>query len=266
MLHIKLDQWSSFYLIKWRMQRIMKTFKTILLITSFFISSLGWSQNKELIYDKDFSELPLEILESRYWSSNYTSDNYEIKMQGSQILVDKKKYLRPKKVNVSLVENKFGGILGVDSGEWMGGLYDISGYGVPRLIEKMNVRFLRKLDDSKVSFFDANVSKSKFKIYDRDPELSINEGNKFQEVATLDDIPMYIFHDENDNLYVFGAKNLYKLVDKSFNPILKNGLWQNIEPYNVVHKSINSILVGVKGGIVEINSQNGEFHLFVEKK
>gem|GEM_PF-4284007 len=87
------------------------------MITLFLISNIGWSQNKELVYDKDFSELPLEILEPRYWFSNYTSDNYEIKIQGSQILVEKKKYLRPKKVNVSLVENKFGGILGVDSGE-----------------------------------------------------------------------------------------------------------------------------------------------------
>ncbi|GEM_PF-4278361 len=148
----------------------------------------------------------------------------------------------------------------------MGGLYDISGYGVPRLIEKMNVRFLKKLDDSKVSFFEVNVSKSKFKIYDRDPEVSFNDGNKFKEVATIDDIPMYVFDDENENLYVFGAKNLYKLVDKSFNPILKNGLWQNIEPYNVVGKSPNIILVGISGGIAEINLQNGEFHVFVEKK
>lgn len=75
-----------------------------------------------------------------------------------------------------------------------------------------------------------------------------------------------IYYDKDGSFYVLGKKNIYRYIDRNLVPILGINIWKDIEPKSVVQDSKNCLIVGIRGGILEIDINNKSLKLFVKKK
>jgi len=144
-------------------------------------------------------------------------------------------------------------------------LYHIAGYGVPTLIKKMNVNHLHITNDGRVLFFDVNYGNGKSTLN----EIHQNEETadlEIEKILNFDDLPTMIFYDKVGLFYVLGKKNIYRYIDRNLIPILDINRWKDIEPKSIVQDSKNCLIVGIRGGILEVNINNKSLKLFVKKK
>lgn|SRR5690606_15795826 len=241
----------------------MKYFLNLLIFLFFVNINTSFAQKINSKFPQDYEEVSIELLNEEYWFTHYDNKNIVLEKQCEQIIVSELTYKKTEKLWI--VESSFGGLLGVDSGQWIGGLYHIAGYGVPNLIKKMNVNHLHITNDDRVLFFDINYGNGKStlnEIYQNEDTADL----EIEKILNFDDLPTMIYYDKDGSFYVLGKKNIYRYIDRNLVPILGINIWKDIEPKSVVQDSKNCLIVGIRGGILEIDINNKSLKLFVKKK
>lgn len=240
----------------------MKRFRLIILLTLFFGVSKINAQLTNLKFPDDYNETPIDVLEDVYWMNNYATFNLKLRKDCGKIIVNESKYVRPQ--TFWFVESEHGTLFGSDGGEWVGGFYNKPTQGAPIKLRDINVKFLH-IDAGDVFLFevDNNYKKSVFcKVY-RDEESSNLELQKF---ADLPDVPTFIYYSTDKTLYVTGRKNLYKYANGQFLPIFSDNVWKNVVPTDILQSDLNTLLIGIKGGILKVDLNGKHMSLFTRTR
>jgi len=235
----------------------------VILLSFNFINA----QKSKLNFPEDFKEISITETQEKYWFSNYSSYQYTLYKECGKILVDEVSRVKDKRS--WLVDSPDHGILiGVNGGEWLGGLGKMSLKGMYIHLKENNIKFLHLDSNNRVVLFELDRFYTKSIL----GSLYRNENTSDLEVkplATLDDTPMYIYYNDVEDLYISGLKNLYVYNKKDIIPFFEKGVWDNIGYSGVrsmMQENSNSdLLIGVQGGIIKVNTETREVKLFVLK-
>lgn len=232
-----------------------------LILNSFWIHA----QNNTLKFPQDFEEIPISNIEEKYWFSKYSLSKHLIELDCNEVVV--KVIPNRKEKSAWLVESKNLGILfGQNEGESIGGLYIKPRNHYPVLLEDSNVKFLHtKNNDSDILFFEVDnyAKKSRLKTVNRN---KVTQDIEIKELVELNDIPQCIYYDDNDVLYIVGSDNFYEFKGKEIIPLMSDNSWKNIIAADIYKVSNNKFLIGVLGGIIEVDTFDKKIKLFVIKE
>ena len=232
-----------------------------LILNSFWINA----QQNTLKFPQDFEEIPISNIEEAYWFSQYSLSKHLIELDCNEVVV--KVIPNRKEKSAWLVESKNLGILfGQNEGESTGGLYIKPRNHPPILLENCNVKFLHtKKNNSDILFFEVDnyTKKSHLKTINRN---RVTQDIEIKELVELNDIPQCIYYDENNVFYIVGSNNFYKLKDNEIIPLISDNSWKNIIAADIYKVSNNIFLIGVLGGIIEVNTFDRKIKLFVIKE
>lgn len=226
------------------------------------VCSLTNAQNNQLLFPEDFKEISISTLNDEVLDHSLSSTLYEVKENCQRLSISKRPFKKPQ--TFWFVESQYGTLFGSNAGEWIGGLYSKPRNGEPVLIKNVNVKFLHATDINNVFLFEVNdisVESVFCKVY-RDDKTNIIQTTKLDDI---DDVPMNIFYDKNGILYVIGYRNVYVFKDSTLQPLLENDLPKNLQIVNFLKYEKDKFIIGIKGGVIELNSTSKEIHLFVEK-
>lgn len=228
--------------------------------------NLTSGQQSKLKLSEDFKEISIVETKKRFWFSDYSSYQYMLYKECGEIFADEVPRIRDKRS--WLVDSPDHGILiGVNGGEWLGGLGKMSLEGTYIHLKETNVKFLHLDSNNDVILFevDRECTKSILGSIYWDEKTSKLEVNP---LATLNDIPMYMYYNDVGDLYISGLKNLYVYKKNSITPFFEKGVWDNIGTGVRSMKQENSnndLLIGIQGGILRVNTETKEVKLFVLK-
>lgn len=191
---------------------------------------------------------------------NYSQNEFQVKFENEKLKVQEYKYERETELKI---EN---GILkGINRGEW-GGKLTFQPYDKNRKeieIKTGNVKFIFKYNE-KIYFIEgiAHLSINEGFLY----ELTF-ENNKFnyKKILDFEDCPEAYTIFEN-KIYIASYQNFYKIDNLRIETIFKDEFWGDLYPNSIAMRNEESVFLGIRGGIVELNLKTKMKKLFVQKK
>ncbi|MVN22664.1 hypothetical protein [Mucilaginibacter arboris] len=265
---------------------------TLFLLTFLFSITLCFSQSYSL---NDFEECKIPEINSKEWFDfNHSTDKeFVFSLELGKIKISKYKY-----VPFTEYEIPSGNLIGVNMGEFGGGLYyrqkdstklffvngkngkDIQpkwrgGLMVPernpitkvikdcKLLESGNVQFVFRFNDS-IYFLGglAHMGLNFGNLY----SLKYNADSFFiSKSLSLQDAPSAMCIDGN-LIYIACSKGFY-VIDKSLNikTIFDNLFWYGLYPTSVIVLDKQNVLVTIRGGYVKINPETKKIDLYKAK-
>lgn len=223
--------------------------KSITLIFLILVNIFTFGQ--EIKIPDNFTEIPVPISYSQEWYlNNHKSESYSLKKQNEKLIIEEKE-----KGNKVDLEIEAGKIIGINNGEWGGGLYFRT----------------KKLQKKPVEIKPGNIVdiiKFKNKIYFTQGlvHMGINNGALYElinqknsftyfKMAELGDAPAAITSFEN-KIFIISHKNFYEINTNENNKITKifeNQFWKGLYPNSIVAFDERNIFAGMRSGILKIN-------------
>ena len=228
----------------------------ILLFVCINFTSCGQSNIPEKFKETEIPKKNSE--ESR--KLNYSQNEFQVKFENQKLKVQEYKYDRETKLEI---EN---GILkGFNRGEWGGKLTFQSNNKNEKEIEikNGNVKFIFKYND-KIYFIEgiAHLSISEGFLY----ELSYQK-NKFtyKKILDFEDCPEAYTIFEN-KIYIASYQNFYKIESLKIETIFKDEFWEDLYPNSIAMKNDESVFLGIRSGIIELNLKTKMKKFYTLKK
>lgn len=178
---------------------------------------------------------------------NYSQTEFFVKFENDKLIIQEHKYKKETELKIN------NGVLkGESLGEWGGKLIFQSNNKKKKEIEikKGNIKFIFKYNN-KIYFIEgiAHLSTDKGSMY----ELSC-QNNKFsyKKVLDFEDCPEAILVFDN-KIYIASTQSFYKIEDLKIEPIFIDEFWEDLYPNSIAMKNEESVFLGIRGGIVELN-------------
>ena len=191
---------------------------------------------------------------------NYSQNEFQVKLEDGKLKVQEYKYERETELKI-----ESGLLKGFDHGEWGGKLTFQPNEKNKKEIEIKtgNVKFIFK-HNHKIYFIEgiAHLSINEGFLY----ELTF-ENNKFnyKKILDLEDCPEAFTIFEN-KIYIASYQNFYKIDNLKIETIFKDEFWGDLYPNSIAMRNEESVFLGIRGGIVELNLKTKMKKLFTQKK
>ena len=223
--------------------------KSITLIFLILVNVFTFGQ--EIRIPNNFTEIPVPTSFSRDWYSlNYESESYPIQESKGKLIIEKKE-----KGHRTDLEIEGGKLIGIDDGEWGGGLY----FRTKNLQEKL-------VEIKPGNIVDIFTFNDKIYFTQGLAHMGINEGalyelkrikNKltYTKIADLGDAPAAITSLKN-KIFIISFKNFYEIDIGNNNKVTKifeNQFWEGLYPNSIVAFDERNIFAGMRSGILKIN-------------
>jgi hypothetical protein len=191
---------------------------------------------------------------------NYSQNEFKVKYENEKLNVEKYTYVRTCELKIE------SGILkGFNRGEWGGKLTFQPNNKEEKEIEIKtgNVKFIFNYNN-KIYFIEgiAHLSISEGFLYELNYE---NSKFTFKKILDFEDCPEAYTIFEN-KIYVASYQNFYKIENLKMETLFKDEFWGSLYPNSIAIRNEESVFIGIRGGIVELNLINKSKKLYIPKE
>lgn len=212
---------------------------------------------------ENFIETPIPKTESKEWYSLNSADYYQIvKINKGKLVTEKTTDTRDPELKI-----KEGKIIGIDNGEWGGELYFQSKDGGKKIkIMSGNIVDIFKFKN-KIYIAEglAHLGSSSGAIY----EVTKN-GDEFahKKILNFESNAPAVIANFRDKTYMVSNKSFYEIdLEKgTYIKLFGNQFWWALYPKSMAVFNEKNIFIGIRGGIVKINSVDRTIKFYTERK
>lgn len=239
------------------MQTMKKLFLFLVISVQFFVLA------QEIKLPDNFIETSIPKIESKEWYSLNNAGYYQI------VKINKGKLLTQKDSDISddpelkIAEGK---LVGVDNGEWGGELYFQPKNSIKKIkIMSGNIvdifKFKNKIYIAKGL---AHLGSSSGAIYEL---IKNNDNFSYKKILDFENDAPAVLTNFRNKTYMVSNKGFFEidLENNTYIEIFGNQFWRALYPKSIAIFDEKNIFIGIRGGIIKINSLDKTIKFYQEK-